>query len=140
MPKGDNAGAKGKLNERFIEALTEVVNENILFATDEELVDEINALLEPENQITYDGFSNWKRGTRQSENDLYPLFVRLIKKALLKEKKRLLKLLEKDPQGWQRYAWILERKFDEWNIKIKSEVKQEVNISQLPNITIKNGS
>ena len=136
MPKGDNAGAKGKMNIQFIDALTKIVDENILCATDEELVDLVNELLPTEAQISYEGFSKWKRGERQVNNELYPLFVRLIKKALLIEKKRLMKLLQTDDRQWQRYAWILERKFDEWNIKTKSEVEQTVKIANLPDIII----
>ena len=68
---------------------------------------------------------------------LFPKFLHLIKKALFKEKKRLLELLAKDDKQWQRYAWILERKFDDWNIKMKSEVDHNINLPTLPSIIIK---
>lgn len=115
-------GRPTKMTDELIKALGEVVNENILFATDEELVDLVNEQLPERDRIGIDIFGKWKRGESQSDNELYKQFLRLIKKALLKEKKRLLQLLETDKNSWQRYAWILERKFDEWNIKNKSDV------------------
>lgn len=126
-----------KMTERVIEAIETVINENILFATDEELVVEINEILPQDQQFTYEAFSKWKRGLNTKTNPLFPKFVRLIKKALFKEKKRLLDLLAKDDKQWQRYAWILERKFDDWNIKMKSEVDHNINLPTLPSIIIK---
>ena len=131
------AGRPSKMTTKVIEAIETVINENILFATDEELVIEINELLPEDKRFTYEAFSKWKRGLNQKNNPFFDQFVRLIKKALFREKKRLLELLAKDDKQWQRYAWILERKFDEWNIKMKSEVDHTVNIPSLPQIIIK---
>ena len=130
-------GAPSKLNEDVLSAIAKVVDEKILVCTDEELVIAVNELLPEDKQFTYEAFSKWKRGLSQVDNPLYPSFLRLIKKALVNEKSRLLKLLETDKNSWQRYAWILERKFDEWNIKNKSEIDHNVNIPQLPAIVIK---
>jgi hypothetical protein len=126
-----------KMTDKVIEAIEIVINENILFATDEELFVEINDLLSEEQRFTYEAFSKWKGERSQTNNPLFPKFLRLIKKALFKEKKRLLELLAKDDKQWQRYAWILERKFDEWNIKMKSEIDHNINIPTLPEILIK---
>lgn len=131
------AGRPSKLNQKVIDALQRVVDTEILFTTDEEMVMLINEILPEESQFTYDAFSKWKREKSQTDNPFYPQFLHLIKKALLKEKKRLLKLLSTDEKSWQRYAWILERKFDEWNIKMKSEVDHTVHIPSLPDIIIK---
>jgi hypothetical protein len=131
------AGRPSKLNQKVIDALQRVVDTEILFTTDEEMVMLINEILPEESQFTYDAFSKWKREKSQTDNPFYPQFLHLIKKALLKEKKRLLKLLSTDEKSWQRYAWILERKFDEWNIKMKSEVDHNVVVQQLPDIIIK---
>jgi hypothetical protein len=131
------AGRPSKMTKNVIEAIETVINENILFATDEELVEQINELLPEEQRFTYEAFSKWKRGLNTETNILFPQFVRLIKKALFKEKKRLLELLAKDDKQWQRYAWILERKFDDWNIKMKSEIDHNINLPSLPDIIIK---
>ena len=129
--------APSKLTTKVLEAIEKVINENILMCTDEELVVAINEELPKEERFSYEAFSKWKRGQSQSESPLYGEFLRLIKKALVNEKSRLLSLLQKDDRQWQRYAWILERKFDEWNIKTKSEIEHNVNIPTLPSIVIK---
>jgi hypothetical protein len=49
----------------------------------------------------------------------------LIKKALLIQKQNLFKKFENDDRAWQRWAWIIERKFTEWNLKHISENKNE---------------
>ncbi len=129
-------GSPTKLTEEVIESIRQVISNNILAYTDEELVVEINELLPLESRFGYEAFSKWKRGVSQADNPLYPEFLRLVKKALIKEKQRLLESLEKDKGQWQRFAWILERKFDEWNIKVKQEVDHTVNIPKLPDINI----
>jgi hypothetical protein len=50
--------------------------------------------------------------------------VSLIKKALRSEKKALMNDLKKGENQWQSRAWILERKFNEWNLKkiIESDI------------------
>jgi len=131
------AGRPTSLTKEVISAIEKVINEEILFLTDTELVECINEQLPEDKRFSYEAFSKWKRGERQADNPLISQFVRLIKKALAKEKKRLLEKLEGDKQAWQRYAWILERKFDEWNIKTKSEVDHNINIPSLPDIVIK---
>ena len=130
-------GAPAKLTDKVLIAINKVIDENILICTDEELVIAINDELPEDERFTYEAFSKWKRGLSQTNNPYYPDFLRLIKKALINEKKRLLNLLEKDDKQWQRFAWILERKFDEWNIKTKSEIDHNVNIPFLPSIIIK---
>lgn len=134
------AGRPSKLNQKVIDALEQVVQTEILFSTDEEMVMLVNEILPEESQFTYEAFSKWKREKSQTENPFYSQFLRLIKKALLKEKKRLLEKLQGDDKYWQRYAWILERKFDEWNIKTKSEVDHNVSVNQLPTVIIKTKS
>ena len=48
--------------------------------------------------------------------------MRLYKKALTIQKKNLFKKLQSDDDKWQKYAWIIERKFDDWNLRSKQEV------------------
>ena len=132
-----SAGRPSKLTPEVIEAIKQVINTKILFYTDEELVNEINELLPESAKFTFIAFAKWKAGDSQADNPLFKEFLYLIKKSLALEKERLLILLQKDKISWQRYAWILERKFDEWNIRTKSEVDHTVNISQMPDIIIK---
>ena len=94
---------------------------NSLYYTDKDLVDELNENLKEKDKISIDTFLAYKNGLRQADSDLMPYFVSLIKKALRKEKKELLNDLKKGENGWQARAWILERKFSEWNLKRISE-------------------
>jgi hypothetical protein len=107
-----------KMSVELINAFQEVLDEYILFATDEELIVLLNEKLPEEQRIHQNTFKNWKAGS-QENNELYKEFLSLIKKALIKEKQRLLLNLQGDEKAWQRWAWIIERKFDEWNIKQK---------------------
>lgn len=134
---GANSGRRTKMTSNTIQVIKQVIDDNILFCKDEELIDSINELLPKEDQISYITFSKWKAGDSQANNPLFEEFLYLIKKALVKEKKRLLEKLETDKIAWQRWAWILERKFDEWNIRSKGEVNHNVNVAQLPDIIIK---
>ena len=49
------------------------------------------------------------------------MFCPLIKKALIRQKVSLFEKLKGDDKQRQRYAWIIERKFDDWNLKTKKE-------------------
>ena len=130
-------GRPSKLNKEVIEAIEKLINSNILYYTDEEMVEEINELLPEDKRFSYEAFSKWKRGLRADNSEYLDKFVRLLKKATQQEKQRLLEKLQSDKQSWQRFAWILERKFDEWNIKSKSEVDHNVRVESLPDIVIK---
>lgn len=118
-------GRPSKLTENVIAQFQAILDEYILFATDEELIMLLNEKLSPEEQFSERTFKNWKSGS-QDNNELFSKFFPLIKKALLKEKQRLLDNLQDDKVAWQRWAWIIERKFDEWNIKNKIQQSGEV--------------
>jgi DNA-binding MarR family transcriptional regulator len=57
--------------------------------------------------------------------DLGKEFCPLIKKALRNQKENLFKKFSNDDRAWQRWAWIIERKFSEWNLKNINENKNE---------------
>ena len=111
--------------EKWTMAMNKVFNHKhsvgyaIIF-TDEELVDLVNEELDEEDRISYRTFKRYKAGEMEDDGIL-SLFVSLYKKALLAQKANLQQgLIDDVPGGWQRYAWILERKFDEWNLRAKS--------------------
>ena len=115
-----SAGRPTKMTENFIKIFEKVVSNNI-YCTDEELVFLVNEKLPKNSQIKYETFRAYKNGNRQSNNPLAEKFVTLIKKALINEKMALLNELKEGGNGWQAKAWILERKFSEWNLKHISE-------------------
>lgn len=119
-------GRPTKLTAKLIDALNEVlVEKDIIVMTDEELVMFVNEKLNKEDQISYITFKKWKAGEMpeiNADKENIEMFLSVIKKALFKERENLLKELKKDGQ-WQKYAWILERKFDEWNLKSITDSK-----------------
>ena len=106
----------------WIEAFQKVVNEDInaVILTDDELRMLTNDLVEEKQQIADRTFERWKLG--EVKDSIYFDFCRLYKKALTIQKKNLFKKLQSDDEKWQKYAWIIERKFDDWNLRNKQEV------------------
>ena len=112
-----------------------------IFLTDEELLFLINEKLieaKEEDKIFHERtFQRYKRKfvMRQAESEeeekedpipsmdeeYFEQFCRLIKKHLINQKQKLFQSMFSPYKDWQKYAWIIERKFDEWNIKRKSE-------------------
>lgn len=124
-------GRPTKLTPEVLTIFQKVIDRSVLFCTDEELVFLVNEALPKESRFSYEAFSKWKRGQRQRNNPLYAEFVRLIKKALLKEKQSLLIHLKVGSDNWQSRAWILERKFDEWNIKQRQSIDAVLQYDKL---------
>jgi hypothetical protein len=123
----------------FIEALKDVLSvdefeKQIIFLTDAELVFVINQKLKEKERITDMTFRRWKaKNTGEDVKGVEPLdevgkeFCSVYKSALIRQKAALFKKLLSPSEGqWQRYAWIIERKFDDWNIRHKTEVDATV--------------
>lgn len=105
-----------------------------IFLSDEELVEVVNMKLEEigEEELTFDyrTFQNYKARWKWNDEELKPLrwkqkdlfeeFFRLIKKHLILQKQSLFQKFQ-DSSVRQKYAWIIERKFEEWNLKKISE-------------------
>jgi hypothetical protein len=65
-----------------------------------------------------------KRGlhNKNCPQNIVDEFIELYELAKYQEKVNLFKnLTSSENKTWQRYAWILERKFEEWNIKNESK-------------------
>lgn len=131
MAKGNKWGRPAKINEQRLAAAKKVIADenNIVCLTDEDLLDEINDSLKPEHQVsqtTFEEYKAWKKLKDAEKQALLDEFSGLYKKALRKQKKNLLNKMVKDFDKRQRYAWIVERKFDEWNIRSIGVQKHEV--------------
>ena len=122
--------------DNFLIAFEKVVeNEiNAIILTDEELFIKTNELLKWEDKICYTTFKNYKSEAIKGieEERFYNGFLSVYKKALLNQKSSLFSKLQSDPQSWQRFAWIIERKFSEWNLRHIWEVKttNEITITE----------
>jgi succinate dehydrogenase flavin-adding protein (antitoxin of CptAB toxin-antitoxin module) len=126
-------GNKSKI-EHVIGALERVLDKRVLYCTDEELFMLINDELEEPHQISYTTFKNYKAQfpAKTVEDEIFNKFLSLYKKALSKEKDRLFTELQDDKIAWQRWAWIIERKFTEWNIRhqVDSDNKHDITITR----------
>lgn len=111
-------GRPSKLTQEFLAAAYEVINQddNALIYTDAELLFQINEKLSPEARIGKRTFEKWKSGDVSHDVDGQE-FLRLIEKALLKQKHAVFARFKDDEKAWQRWAWIIERKWSEWNLK-----------------------
>lgn len=127
----DKGGRPSKIG-KFIEVLEKVLNEdsseldkmNAVVATDEELIMLVNESLDEEDRISDSTFERWKANDIKDER--CQVFRGLYKKALLKQKQTLFKKFGDEKGSWQKWAWILERKFDSWNLKHKEESKVDL--------------
>ena len=114
--------------DKFIEKAKEVLfKESLMLLTDEELVFLINEELDDKDKIAQVTFKKWKSGDYSELGETGKEFLSLIKKALVIQKESLFKKFQNDDRAWQRWAWIIERKFSEWNLKIITENKNENN-------------
>jgi len=121
-----NKGGRPPKWDKVITVAKEILNsENIMLLTDEDLVFLINEKLDNDT-ISQSTFEKWKSG-KISDDKSANKFLRVIKKALIEQKKELFKKFSNDDRAWQRWAWIIERKFSEWNLKNINENKNENN-------------
>ena len=122
-----------KLNNKWLEVAEEIVNDDInaIILTDEEMVLLINEQFERQDipneekekqKISDRTFKRWKKKNKEDSEEIDEIgkqFCHLIKKALLKQKRHLFDKFRDEEGQWQKWAWIIERKFDDWNIKYK---------------------
>lgn len=127
-----NPGARPtKINDNIINAFEDVLSEgmNALIMTDEELCILVNEKLSEEDRFHYSSFQKWKalhkskdlrNETAEYNIEKYKKILLIIKKALLIQKNNLFNKLSTEKE-WTKWAWIIERKFDAWNIRYKTE-------------------
>ena len=117
---GKNEGGRPtKLTQKFLDIANEVMNEDInaIILTDEELLMLINEQLVGREKVANKTFQDWKAGRTKSARGVGFRF--LLKEAIIRQKKDLFNQFRAEPNQWQRWAWIIERKFDDWNIRQK---------------------
>ena len=89
----------------------------------EELLGMVNACLPIDERVCSRTFRRYLSGEsvgRWADSDLVDMFKVSYELALYEQKQRLFQLLAEDqPGGWQRWTWILERRFDDWNLRNK---------------------
>jgi hypothetical protein len=113
-------GRPTKLTPTFMQIAENVLNDgrNAFILTDEDLLLLINLQLPEESQVATRTFQDWKAGKLPNQD--CESFRGLLKTALVKQKLDLFSKMESESgNAWTRYAWMIERKFDEWNIRQK---------------------
>ncbi|TGD80818.1 hypothetical protein [Hymenobacter wooponensis] len=120
-------GRPTKLTTAFLQSAQHVLFEDkaTIIYTNAELLDAINESLPSDEQISPRTFESWKaramRGEEPTAGFIEDQFLQFYKKTLREQKKAIIIAFSTDMQ-WQRWAWILERKFTEWNLKHLSQV------------------
>lgn len=124
---------------KWLPALKEVLDsDNILLLSDKDLVFLVNQKLQPDERITDECFSMWKSNKRNAPSEeIGKQFIELIQFALIRQKMSIERKMfdETNSTNWQRWAWLLERKFEEWNLKHISENINKNEQSTIINIS-----
>lgn len=123
MSEGVGSGNWSKMEKWLVKLKKVLEKENIVFLTDDELMFLVNKELDKKDRITRQTFHNWKNGKFGSlDKEIGEEFLEVITLAIIKQKNFLLdKLLNTNDKNWTKIAWLLERKFEEWNLKHISE-------------------
>lgn len=128
-------GRPTKLTEKFKKVAEEVISKNILACTDEDIIFLINDRLDSGEQISDATWENWKAG-KIEDDERRSWFLGLVKRSLIIERDNLIQNLQGDNKAWQRWAWIIERKFKEWRMinEFSGKIKHDGQIDS--NVTI----
>ena len=91
--------------------------------TDIELLEMVNECLNEDERIsidTYKRYCNGDAGGKWEDEEIARVFRSAYQRVQRMQRERLFQLMAEDqPGGWQRWTWILERKFDDWNLRNK---------------------
>lgn len=117
----------------FIEAFKEVLEEeNLVFLKEEDLLFLTNKKLHKKDRITKRTFQNWKAGNFHEDLEIGEQFLELVDEMLIRQRQFLGQMmLNTNNNSWTKYAWLLERKFDEFNLK---HVSERINKNESSNI------
>ena len=141
----ENPGRRVKLC-RFLEEMKRVLEfehpaGRAVILTDFDLLRLTNERLEEKDRVSVSRFTGWKtyEFEREEDRNLAEEFREMYSLALAKQKDSLFEamLSEGEERSWHRYAWLLERKFDEWNLRSKTidetpDLKRLVFVREVP--------
>jgi hypothetical protein len=109
--------------ERHVTGLAIIHGEDDLWAL-------VNSHLPLEERITSQAYYNYRKGIRgrTEDDEIIKAFQDGLRIALAQQKESLFEKMEEEGAGaWQKYAWIIERKFKEWNLK-------QITVDETPDI------
>jgi hypothetical protein len=115
------------------DSTVEAVNVQVCYRyTDRQLVMRINEFMHKRGlRVKAKTWEHWRNAYTNDEEWVFEneyLFKAFayVEKAMLEAMDFLVEKLETE-RSWQRYAWLLERKFDQWKLSTDVNVKGEVN-------------
>lgn len=137
--QGEGGGRPKKLSDKIIRILKKLLKneKNVKYCTDEELILLINEKLNDKEKISIDTWKRWKKGDfkrddeqldiwGETEESIYQKFCTLTALALIEQKHALFENLEAADRTWSKWAWIIERKFTDWNLRQIIESTEDV--------------
>lgn len=138
--KRENVGRPSKL-PRFLEAFACVVDVShpvgrAIIHTDKDLLRMTNRELSEKDRISMTAFESYKRGDLDDDGGEMSLlldeFYDIYMEALESQRENLFqRMMEKgEARSWGRWSWIIERKFDDWNLR-KKQVDETPDRKQL---------
>ena len=84
--------------------------------TDKEIIAWVNDMLPDEDRVSEELFESWKH--QDNTDPMGKRFRELYGKVLRMQKLAIMQLMAEDlPGAWQKWAWMMERRFDEWNLR-----------------------
>jgi len=121
----DAKGKSGRPSKivKLTEACEKIMNQHelagkglgsVIIYTDKELMELVNEQLDKEDRIGMTAFGDWKNNPREGD-ERFERFSSVYKKALHTQKMNLFERYGKEKYQWTKWAWVLERKFSEWN-------------------------
>jgi len=140
----EGPGRHSILTDSFMDFILKTMSVGIrmIIFTDEDCVahinDELGLLTEEQRKerelpksISIDSWKAWKSLALSGKGQpRHFRFLTIIKSLLKTQKEGLFNKMATDDKAWTRWAWIIERKFDEWNLRSKAEVKTD-NINEI---------
>ena len=129
--KKKQKGLHGRPNkfEAFARVMAELFDTDdwnawVVACTDEDLLFMVNQKLPEEQRVSTTSWKDYKAGNLPTSHVDYRCveqFFGSYKKALVGQKRLIADNLASDsPGAWQKWAWLLERKFDEFNLRAKT--------------------
>ena len=130
LVKADNAPVKRRQGQQpkwgpWVRKMEEVLNRDhpvgyAIVYNDDMLLAMVNSELPEDERISKRTFRYYKTQGHIEEDTIASVFVATYEKALSIQADNILRKMTEDvPGGWQKWAWIMERKFDEWNLRSK---------------------
>ncbi|MBC8387081.1 MAG: hypothetical protein H8E13_03405 [Actinobacteria bacterium] len=135
VSKAERLERQKKLWGDVVKVLRKIVEDelNVLIYTKTELVRLINKELPEGERISIVKLNNYERRAKASrpKHPIYEKFLNLLELQRARSKRALFTKMEgAGSKDWQRYAWMIERLYDEWNIRKKEEIKIKGQLEQ----------